>query len=125
MTTQCAACGFDWRSSTDDAIAIIETCSLQFRDLIGGSDPIWMRTRPVPTTWSALEYTAHTRDALGWYHDRMRRILDQPNAQLESFDWDAATESRDYNAESTAAALDTLDEVCVRLAVFLRVLSEA
>jgi hypothetical protein len=65
--------------------------------------------------WSALEYAAHTRDAFGFYRDRINRVLDEDRPHLDTHDWDAMAEARRYNDEEPANVADGIEMVCVGL----------
>jgi len=78
------------------------------RFLAGENGAALIRTRPEPSVWSALEYTAHARDAMGFYADRVRRVVTEDRPQLEVFGFEAACEERRYAEEDpteTAAGL--------------------
>jgi hypothetical protein len=91
----CALCGFEARSvSPSDALVAIRSYPRRYRrvlqeamlDLNRGDDLI--RHRP-PGQWSALELTAHVRDSLHVFENRLRRIVfeDRPSlaeAELET-----------------------------------------
>jgi hypothetical protein len=78
--------------------------------------PATVATRPSPSVWSALEYTAHTRDALSWYGARIELVLTTHRPQLAPFDWDEACEERRYRDEDVAASLRGLEQVAAALA---------
>lgn len=70
--------------------------------------------------WSALEYTAHLRDALAWYGARIHRVLAEPTPQLAGFDFRAACESRAYNDDPPDVTRSGLREAGEALAGELR-----
>lgn len=78
-----------------------------------------LRTRPSPGVWSALEYVAHVRDAVGFYDERVRRVLAEDNPQLTAPDdprlsapksWDDLCIERRYNEQDPATVLTALAE---------------
>ena len=90
---RCSACGFDWEASAAEAAAILRTsASVAW---LPGDDAV-LRRRPRPGTWSPIEYAAHTRDAIGFYADRIRRVLSEDGPQLEAWDPDEMCERLRY-----------------------------
>jgi hypothetical protein len=100
----CAECAFDWECAPT---ALVE-------DLRDGADlqiPVddpRIRVRPQPDVWSALEYTAHLRDVLRFYDDRIERTLTEVRPQLTAFGFHDACERLGYNAEPAAETLQQL-----------------
>jgi hypothetical protein len=72
MRGRCAECGFDADSlSPSDAIVALRSFPRRWRGALAivGDEEDLLRRRPSPGVWSALEYLAHTRDAVavnGW-----------------------------------------------------------
>ena len=106
-----------------DLTSALRTVAPSFATALAAADPSTLRVRPAPAVWSALEYTAHTRDALEWYGDRIQRILTEDRPQLRAFDWDAACEERRYNQEDPDEALAGLERAVSTLAETLARLS--
>jgi hypothetical protein len=101
----CPECGFDWERSAEEILADLRSVTPQFVL----EDLRIARLRPTPETWSILEYTAHLRDALAFYEERIRRTLDEDRPHLEAFDFAEAADRLGYNEQSpsmTAAELD-------------------
>lgn len=67
----CKQCGFSWSTPMPDAIRAIacfpERAVATLLTVPNGA----VRTRPSSQVWSAIEYAAHTGDAIGWYHQRV------------------------------------------------------
>lgn len=115
--TRCGACGFDWQAEADEVINAISRFGPEYRERIapfnapphgsGGRDPV--RTRPEPTVWSALEYVAHMRDVLGFYLDRIDRVLVEDRPAMTATDFATMAEARRYQDEDLAAVLDAVD----------------
>jgi hypothetical protein len=125
MTT-CDECGFDWGSTDHDAlITTVATAGAQFADAIAPLDDEAVRRRPAPDVWSPLEYTAHTREALAFYDDRIRRVATEERPQLHGYEFSEAADRDAYNAEVVTYALDGLAAVADRLAARLRDLAPA
>lgn len=93
-------CGFDADDGARAPARLLRSFSLAYRSLISvveadlGRDGL--RIRPAPDVWGVLEYAAHTRDAVGWYDERIRLVLAGDRPRLSPFDWDAACEERRY-----------------------------
>lgn len=124
---RCPECGFDWHAPAPRVLRAVRDAPAEYRRLLPRETlerPEVLRRRPAPAVWSALEYTAHTRDAVGWYEGRIRAVLAEPAARLEAFDWDAACEARRYRDEDPAAALDSVEAACGSLANLLDALDQ-
>ncbi len=77
---QCDACGFDGATySDDDLLEALRSLGERWRQLLALAG-VHLRTRPAPTTWSAIEYAAHSRDitALHAYGVEQALIEDEP-----------------------------------------------
>jgi hypothetical protein len=115
----CEECGYDW---DDDAPAdglrkYAERFPRPLSRFLKDEDPdVVLRTRPEPTVWSALEYAAHTRDAFGFYAERIERVLTEDQPQLAPFDFAEAAEKRAYNDEDPATVAAALALVANDLA---------
>ena len=79
--TPCPECGFSYEDlPAADISDVIRHAAREIRERLGSAlgeaDGVPMlRTRPAPTTWSALEYAAHVRDLLLTQHGRIYRVL--------------------------------------------------
>jgi hypothetical protein len=78
---RCGACGFD--GSTFDDVSLLDALGAlgtRWRSLLatGGA---YLRARPEPTVWSAIEYAAHSRDitALHAFGVEQALTLDEPS----------------------------------------------
>jgi hypothetical protein len=120
----CGECGFDWGIDRDATISSVASAGARYTDALEPFDDTEVRTRPAPDVWSALEYTAHTRDALEFYDDRVRRVCTEHRPQLEAVGFAALADERGYNAEVVMFSLDGLTAVADRLAARLRALPE-
>jgi len=87
-------------------------------------DDTAVRQRPAPGVWSPLEYTAHTREALRFYDERVRRVVTEHHPQLAAFDFAEAAERDAYNAEVVVYSLEGLTAVGDRLSGRLRDLAD-
>ncbi len=121
--SRCGECGYDWDGLPEDAVAVVRGLPAELSRWVGelGDDDERLRARPAPEVWSPLEYVAHTGDAIGWYAQRIHRVLTEDRAVLEAFDWDAYTESQRYRDRRLE---DVLDEVAERCAAFVATLAD-
>jgi hypothetical protein len=84
----CGECGFDCDNVGRDAtITSIASAGARYTDALAPFDDQEVRTRPAPDVWSALEYTAHTRDTLDFYDERVRRVATEDRPPLERVDF--------------------------------------
>ena len=83
-----------------------------------GPDAVFRR-RPAPSTWSALEYTAHVADLLDHLGPAIRRITFEDNPSISFFDNDERARAKRYNELERAEVLGWLDLACGELASVL------
>jgi hypothetical protein len=88
------------------------------------SDGIFRR-RPHPSTWSALEYTAHVADVLDHAGPAIRRIVTEDEPTFTGADHpfpggnDERAVQQDYNGQDRVEVLGWLDLTCADLASIL------
>lgn len=114
----CAKCGFEARTvSPSDAVAAIRSFPRRYRRLLQDAlldidfgEQI-ITTRPADM-WSALELTAHVRDALQVFDKRMQRIVQEDTPALADAELEAPpTSAHDQGVEVVLATfLSTSDE---------------
>ena len=118
----CAECGFDWDGLDSAALpAAIRALPGRFakpltRFLPGEDGAELLRARPEAAVWSALEYAAHTRDAVELYDQRIARVLTEDRPRLAPFDPDAACEERRYSEEVPGEVLAGFERVAAAAA---------
>ncbi len=121
MRGRCAICGFDADTvSVSDAIVSLRTFPRRWRAAMAlpedEPDDV-LRRRPKPDVWSAIEYAAHTRDAIavnGW---AMNRTLTEDHPVFEWPDHEQRNTAADgYGALDVRAVLDELAASCERVA---------
>ena len=83
-----------------------------------GPDAVFRR-RPDPSTWSALEYTAHVADRLDHLGPAIRRIVYEDRPSIDVFDGDARVTQKGYNALDRTEVLGWLDLASDELASVL------
>ena len=80
-----------------------------------GPDAVFRR-RPDPSTWSALEYTAHVADRLDHLGPAIRRITYENEPSIAVFDNDERAVDQAYNSLERSEVLGWLDLACGELA---------
>jgi hypothetical protein len=78
-----------------------------------------IRRRPHPSTWSALEYTAHVADVLDHLGPAIRRIVREDQPTITFFDNDERAVQQGYNGMPRTEVLGWLDLACADLASIL------
>lgn len=58
-----------------------------------------VRRRPAPRVWSPLEYACHVRDVYRLFHQRLRLMLTEDDAQFASWDQDAVAVAARYGEQ--------------------------
>lgn len=119
----CPFCRFDWDSPVESLQSSLRSAGQRFSSVISEASDEELRVRPAQGVWSALEYTAHTRDGVDWYTDRINRTLAEDSPRLEGRDWERETEIRRYHEEATSDVLSSLAITCEALANLLSSLS--
>ena len=124
----CPECGLDYDTiSPSDAVAAVRSFPRRYREALLGfteqadehPDAV-VRRRPEPSVWSALEYTAHVRDALHWMADAIRRMNREREPTIDSFDQDQRAIDEGYNDQDVAQVLDGLTAAADSLVAVLR-----
>ena len=121
----CPDCGLDYDTvSPQDAAVAVRSFPRRYRALLvtpgsqDGPDAVFRR-RPHPSTWSALEYTAHVADRLDHLGPAILRITRENAPAIEFFDNEARAEAQAYNALERTEVLGWLDLACAELASVL------
>jgi len=126
----CQECGFDWDSGPDEVVTEIQRLPRAYRAgltrLLKGEDgDTLVRTRPAPEVWSALEYTAHMRDVLSFYLDRIRRVLAEDRPTMEAADFASMVQERRDGEENVEAVLAALEDGARAASTLLASLDDA
>jgi len=119
---RCDECAFDWEGPPEDLVAELASSGSSYNaclTVLPGEDVSVLRARPAPAVWSALEYTAHMRDVVDFYAERINRVLNEETAQLTARDFDALAEDRSYNLQDPTVVLDQLAGACTSTATLL------
>lgn len=77
------------------------------------------RRRPEPSTWSALEYTAHVADRLDHLGPAILRITRENHPSITVFDNEQRATEQAYNHLERTEVLGWLDFACAELASVL------
>ncbi|OZD61120.1 methyltransferase type 12 [Rhodococcus sp. 05-340-1] len=110
----CPDCGFDSSAVEYDAIP----------DLIRADVERWeavlrrvnVALRPDDSTWSALEYAAHVRDAHRIFRTRLALVLTEDDPEFANWDQDATALAEDYNSQNPAEVASELGDAARALA---------
>jgi catechol 2,3-dioxygenase-like lactoylglutathione lyase family enzyme len=107
-TATCAGCGLTAADGPAGTLGgrIIDETERWARVLVG--DEAAIRRRPDPTTWSALEYAVHVRDALVVFNERTARMLVEFDPELGWWDHEAAIDEGHANDLDVPSVLQDL-----------------
>jgi hypothetical protein len=127
--SSCTECGYDWDATPAELpgqLSVIpHRAAAPLTTFLAGEDPARLvRARPSAEVWSALEYAAHTRDALSFYTGRIERVLAADRPKLAPFDADAQCAKQRYNEQEVTRVLEELRAVTDRLVGRLVVLDD-
>ena len=97
----CPDCGLAYDSiSPQDVVQSLRSFRRRYREVIGPfiDDDEVLRRRPDPSTWSALEYTAHVADILEAMTPQLVEVAQKDNPQIDDpLDQDERAVDRSYN----------------------------
>ena len=68
------------------------------------------RTRPVPTTWSPLEYACHVRDTCDVFRELIALVLSRDDPTFANWDQDATALEERYAEQDLRQVATELDE---------------
>lgn len=118
----CPECGLDYDTvSPLDAGVAVRSFPRRYRGLLvtsradDGPDAV-IRRRAHPSTWSALEYTAHVADRLDHLGPAIRRVVRENTPTIAGFDNEERAASKAYNDIDRIEVLGWLDLACDELA---------
>jgi hypothetical protein len=116
----CPECGLEYDSiSPQDAVQALRSFPRRYREVIGPfvDDDEVLRRRPDPTTWSALEYTAHVADVFESLTPDLVKIVQQDKPHLpDPWDPDERARQRNYNDMDPREVLDWLQRAATQAA---------
>jgi hypothetical protein len=112
VSWKCPECGLEYDSiSPSDAAQALRSYPRRYRGVIGPflDDEEVLRRRPDPSTWSALEYTAHVADVLEAMTPQLTEIANKDNPHItDPISPDSRAAERKYNEMDPAQVLDWL-----------------
>jgi DinB superfamily len=116
----CPQCGLEYDSiSPQDAVQALRSYPRRYREVIGPfiDDDEVLRRRPDPSTWSALEYTAHVADILEAMTPQLTEIVQHDNPSItDPISPDSRAAERRYNDMEPREALDWLERSSTKAA---------
>lgn len=108
----CPECGLVYDSlAPQDAIQALRSFPRRYREVIGPfiDDEDVLRRQPDPSTWSALEYTAHVADVFETLTPDIVKMVQQNDPRLpDAWNPDERAEVGRYNEMEPGDALDWL-----------------
>lgn len=114
----CDACAFDG-AAFDDAglLDAIRSLGPEWTTLLGEAGP-YLRDRPSPSTWSAIEYAAHSRDitALHVFGVEQALTVDEPAYPAVAGEELIEAAAAGYDVEDATAVAAAITEQAGRLA---------
>lgn len=112
---RCDVCGFDWWSSSTDAIDAIEAAPDRYGVLLEGRDGM---APAADGGWNATSYLWHLTDLARSWSERWVQLRADPGSLLPGWDPDELAAARNYRNLPTAPALWALRHAtgaCVEL----------
>jgi hypothetical protein len=110
----CPECGYDAAEYSDSQIAGAILANARSWPAVLARASV--RTRPNDSTWSALEYSAHVRDVLRVYLERIRLMLDTDDPLYPNWDQDATAIAERYNEQDPVEVSAELTDAAAALA---------
>ena len=114
LERECPDCGFDSSSVEYDAIPDLIRADIDRWTAVLQRDDV--SVRPDESTWSALEYAAHVRDAHRIFRTRLELVLTEDDPEFANWDQDATAVAENYNDQDPASVAAELGEAARVLA---------
>ena len=93
----CPECGFDTSAFPREQVAgLLRDNAVRWEPVLSRSD---VRERPVPTTWSPLEYACHVRDVFRIYTYRLNLMLTEDDPEYPNWDQDETAVADRYGEQ--------------------------
>jgi hypothetical protein len=119
----CPECGYDSSGHPDATISsAIRVNAAAWPAVLARAD---IRIRPNEATWSPLEYSAHVRDVLRIYRERIGLMVNTVDPLYANWDQDAAAVAAAYNRQDPAVVATELADAASALADDFDALSSA
>ncbi|NLU82823.1 DinB family protein [Rhodococcus sp. HNM0569] len=104
----CPECGFDASTVVYDEVpTLTRRAAAVWSDVLRRTD---VATRPDPSVWSPLEYSAHVRDVCRIFTIRLALMLSDDEPVFADWDQDATAVRARYNHEDPAAVAVALTD---------------
>ena len=114
LERKCDQCGFDTRSFPSTDIARLNREAAEpWPELL--DDPL-VRLRPNDSTWSALEYACHVRDAFRLGHYRVGLMLTDDTPHFENWDQDDTAVADRYDLQNPELVAEEIVSAAAALA---------
>ncbi len=114
LTRPCGDCGFEAaRASVAGVAAAIRSSAETWAAVLRGPG---VAMRPVPATWSTLEYACHVRDVHRIFAERVRLMLDADGPTFATWDQDATAVAESYDLQDPAVVGPELTEAAAAVA---------
>ena len=111
LAEPCPECGFIAADVEGPSIAgTVRELAPRWASALAREDA---RVRPAPTTWSTLEYGAHSRDVLRVFDGRLELLLTQDDPLFENWDQDATALADRYDLQDPAVVSTELAAAAV------------
>ncbi|MGB6069196.1 MAG: DinB family protein [Rhodococcus sp. (in: high G+C Gram-positive bacteria)] len=110
----CPDCGFDSSAVDYDDIPDLIRADVERWEAVLRRDDVALR--PDDSTWSALEYAAHVRDAHRIFRTRLALVLTEDDPEFANWDQDATALAEDYNAQNPVTVASELGDAARTLA---------
>ena len=114
---RCDECGFDGAAYADaELLASLRSLGDRWRQNLAAAG-VHLRTRPAPTTWSAIEYAAHSRDVTLLHAFGVEQALTQDEPRYPPLTDDAIVQAvSGYGDADPDEVADELTKAAHRLA---------
>lgn len=114
LDRECPECGFDAGSTPRDRLpALIRESVGTWREVLDRPDAA---RRPVPATWSPLEYACHARDAAHVFDERLVLMLERDAPAFGNWDQDETAVVEDYARQDPMTVAEELAAECETIA---------
>ena len=110
--------------SREEIVDTLRALPDQVESLVRGLDEETLRRRPAPDQWSIKEVCVHLRDSLEIDGERIRRMVEEDQPLISSYDQEALARDRDYQNASMPLVLTALRAFSGGSAYLLEGLSE-
>jgi hypothetical protein len=94
--------------SRQEVIDTLRALAGQIEALVHDLDEEALRRRPTPDEWSIKEVCAHLRDSLEIDGERIRRMVEEDDPSISSYDQEALAREHDYQNASMPLVLTAL-----------------